>query len=869
MYQREIKSDFTASWIAAPEELLASFDAARPEEFPNSKFIWGRDYVRQHLGRVFSVKGGVKRAFLHFSCDNIFDVFLNGERVVSEEKNAKREVVLREGENVLWLRTYQTATNERFTSAIIGGIGIEYANGSYGEVVTDEGFCVKRLVDFWVTEEPKGWEDHLGDEREIPLITADRHPIAIKRSCYFRRTFAASREVRRAILYASAQGCYEPYLNGKRVTDAQFMPSCADKAKEYQKFDVTDRIQSGMNVIGAITGNGWYNCAAYGRIFANLPSLMMELVIEYADGTHETVKTDETWEVAPSPLTDNDLQYGERYDARLEIDGWCEAREVDTAWVPAAVVPTPFKSLLCQNYPPVRAVGEHACHPIREITKGVWLYDIGINIAGTVKIKLHHPKRGQRILLQCCERLDENGMPELGAYGAVYFQQDTLPSGKSPWCLRNLNVYTAKGEAYEEYVPRFSYTGFRYVYVSGMENPPAGDELVAIELHNDLCEIGAFSSSDRSLARLWEAVRQTWKNNCFNGPTDCPTREKNFWNGDAQIFSYAACWYTDADAFLGRWADVGRKMQPGPYGWEDEEYAIPWTLYKFFGDCEILRVKYPDMLALIEKRCEFDGMILPQNPHSPYNDWLNPTGQNLSPQFFSGCWHLRMLDIVSRVADVLGDTERRDMLRAQFEVGRAEFNRLHYDAKKAEYDERLQSALVFPLAFGIVPAEDRKRVGDTLCRYIAESNGALTTGFLATRYLLHVLADTGHFDTAIALLHRKEFPSWNYVFDTGATNMTESWLGMKDPDKSLSMSHFSLGSVVTFLFEYLGGIRVEECAAGFTHVVLHPCFDPTLGDCEVRYRTPQGEIRSEWHYENGNPVWSYSIPDGVSFEIIE
>jgi alpha-L-rhamnosidase len=274
------------------------------------------------------------------------------------------------------------------------------------------------------------------------------------------------------------------------------------------------------------------------------------------------------------------------------------------------------------------------------------------------------------------------------------------------------------------------------------------------------------------------------------------------------------------------------------------------------------------MLELIEKRQEFAGMILPENPHSPYNDWLNPTGENLSKVFFSGCWYLRMLDIVSRVADVLGDTAKRDELRERFAIGCREFNRRHYDFEAAEYDEKIQSALVLPLAFDLLPIEERQRAGDTLNRYVAENGYSLTTGFHATRYLPEVLTQTGHLDTAVKLFHRTAFPSWNDMLATGATNVTESWLGMRDPDLSISMSHFSLGAVVSYFFEYLGGIAVEECAPGFSRVVFKPHFHPAIGDCCVRYQTPHGEIVSEWHYENGEPVWSYQVPDGVTVKIL-
>ena len=362
-------------------------------------------------------------------------------------------------------------------------------------------------------------------------------------------------------------------------------------------------------------------------------------------------------------------------------------------------------------------------------------------------------------------------------------------------------------------------------------------------------------------------MKQTWRNNCYNGPTDCPTREKNFWNGDTEIFINAACWIDDVRALIARWTHVGRKMHEGPYAWEDEEYVVPFALYKFFGDKEILRVKYPQMLALIEKRIEFDGMILPENPDARYRDWLNPTGHNLTERYFGRCWWLHMLDEIAKIADILGDTEKRDELRNRFNIGKEEFNRLHFDFENCEYDEKIQSALVFPLAFGLVPDTCREKVAKNLVHYIERDGNALTTGFVATRYIMNVLADEGYLDTAVSLLHRKEFPSWNYVFSTGATNMTESWYGMNDEDKSLSMSHFSLGSVVAWFFEYLGGIRVDECTAGFSHVVFAPHFSEKIGDCKVTYKTSRGLITSEWHYEDGKPVWSYSVPDGVTVEV--
>ncbi len=326
-----------------------------------------------------------------------------------------------------------------------------------------------------------------------------------------------------------------------------------------------------------------------------------------------------------------------------------------------------------------------------------------------------------------------------------------------------------------------------------------------------------------------------------------------------------AGWITDCHDLLARWTDLGRKMS-GPYGWEDETYSLPWTLYCFYGDTEILKATYDRILELVERRKADLGTLLPDDPYSPYNDWLNPTGQNLSRTFFSGCWYLRMLDMVSRIAGVLGDTDTETHLRQQFCEARDLFNELHFDPETGEYDEKIQSAQVLPLAFGIVPEVSRQKAADVLHRYFADNGYCLTTGFHGSRYLPEVLTDNGYGADALRLFHQTQFPSWNNMLDGGATNITESWFCMHDPDKSISMCHFSLGASFAWFFEYLGGIRVTESAPGFTHVVPEPrCFEK-IGHCRVTYRCPAGEIVSEWKFENGKAVWNYSVPAGVTVE---
>ena len=220
--------------------------------------------------------------------------------------------------------------------------------------------------------------------------------------------------------------------------------------------------------------------------------------------------------------------------------------------------------------------------------------------------------------------------------------------------------------------------------------------------------------------RIFNATKRSWHNNIHNGPTDCPTREKNFWNGDSQIFSHTACFMSDCSAFLARWTDNGIKTEAGPYAWEDETYEIPYTLYRFYGDREILRARYSEMLKLIDKRTEFEGMVLPENPCSPYSDWLSPAGISPSKQFFGGCWYYHMLDRISEISEILGETEKAAELRARAEAARNEFNKRHLIDDGCDYDARNQCGITLPIAFGIAPEEHRQALAARLAEYVKE-----------------------------------------------------------------------------------------------------------------------------------------------------
>lgn len=872
MYVKAERDMHAVPWISPCESALAALDRPQAESFPDAPFIWPFGCTRFHAVRLFTPQKPVRRAELAMRCDNRMDIWLNGQPVATDAAEVPlRDVTaaVRDGENQLHIRGFQSRTFDTFTAAMTGGLRLIYADGTTEEFCTDESFRQVQLVNFWATEEPDGFETEAHGLRTTEMNVMTHHPFALRRSFYLIRSFTLAALPVTATLTATALGCYEPYLNGARISDDYFEPFCMNFRKECREYDVRALLRPGENTMGALMGNGTYNCRSWGTLRANVPEYAAVLTLTYADGTVARIATDENWRCVPSPIVENDIQYGERYDARLETPDWCGGRLDPARTAPVHVRPnTDAPQMLLKSYPPVRRMATHRLREWKRLPDGSPMYDVGECIAGRAAVTFRGLRRGQQVRIRYCERLTDAGLPENGAYVTVFYPNDCAPDGPSAGFLRNVDGYTAAGRDVEHYACRFAYTGFRYIWIEGLGTAQSA-EVTAFELYNDLPQAGEIETDTPELRRIFAAARRSWRNNLANGPTDCPTREKNYWNGDSQLFAHTACWLTDNSDFLARWTDNGVKMHAGPYAWEDETYEIPYTLYRFYGDTEILRARYPEMQRLIEKRQEYPGMILPVNGIShQYNDWLAPSGVSPNTEFFGGCWYIHMLDRVAEIAGVLGHTDDRAKYAQMAGTARDAFNRAHLTDDGRDYDARCQCGIVLPLAFGIAPEPHRQALADTLAAYVHAADDHVTTGFIGVRYLPEVLVDYGYAALAMRILRNPTPPSWLAMLNTGATAITESWNGAADPDKSLSMAHFSLGSVAGWFFEYLGGLRVNDSAPGLRHVVLRPVMLPELGRFGVRYRHALGTFRTEWHFADGRPVFAYAVPDGVTAEVI-
>ncbi len=867
------KHDITAEFISAPASFTDSFN-----EYPESTYTLGNwvspvAYTRTTMRRDFTVSRELKKAVLELQSDSYIDFYINGHMYTAEKQglwyltgvvDITEHVV--SGNNKMALRMYLSDSPEKFLVAFRGTIVLTYTDGTTESLTFDRSWHSKGTCGFWGGTEYAGWytEDLSTFNNSRGIHYNKYHPSALRRGAYFRTTFDSSKTVESATLYSGAKGLYVPYINGMRVTDARFIPGSMDGLTEYQVFDVTKLVKNGTNVIAAETGNGWFNCSSWGSLGIGQPAVMMQLEIKYADGTTETVKTDETWLTTVSPRTEDDIQFGERYDARLEIDGWNSSAKPDGTWVNAEALDRTLKPFANQTYPAVRIQNEARAVSIGTLADGTTYYDFKYNSTGRAKIVLKNTKPGEMVIIRYCEIID-NGVPYVGTYGDVYFEQDTKTDGKSCYGARNIDVYICKGAQEEVYIPEFAYTGFRYIYISGYSGEYDFSTVRKLEMNSDLEKTGDIVTSHAGITKIWDAVKRSWRSNIFTGPMDCPTREKNFWNGDIQVFATTASWYNDTEAILSRWTEAGRKMELGVYGWEDEEYILPLILYRFYGNKEVIETKYPVVQALITKRK--GGMASGSLPSTEARYGDHQAIKPVDKKFFTDAYYTYMFKSAAEMAEILGKTEDAAKYNAEFEACRAAFNTKYYLPAENDYTPKVQGGLVFPIAFGIADEAEIPALAETLNNYVIADGYHLTTGFMGNEFNLGILCDYGYGETAWKALTNESSPSILYMLSTfkGGTT-TESWGGYS-ASWGTSMNHYSVGCLSRWFFEHLGGITITS--PGFKTVSIKPYFFEEMGDCDVTYMSDYGLIESKWVYDKTDKLfsWTVTIPDGITADV--
>ena len=742
----------------------------------------------------------------------------------------------------------------------------------------DEGDGTKYTAPAWWEMGLLRREDWAGDWIGAALVGGPRTTVPCP---FLRREFTVQKPLAEARLYATALGVYECHLNGTRVGDAVFAPGWTDYAKrvQYQVYDVTGQIAPGPNALGAVLGDGWYcgHIEAHGRQqYSDRPRFLAQLQLTYQDGSRETVATDTGWKTAFGPILESDMLMGESYDARLDLGDWSRAAYDDSEWQAATTFPDPGLILTASPGPPVRP--QETLAPLAPPTAhgGRWIYDLGQNLVGRVRLKVTGTA-GQTVTLRHGEMLSPDG--------SLY--TENLRGAKQT------DHYTLRGGGEEVWEPRFTFHGFRYVEVGGYPGTPPADLMSGVVLHSDMAPAGSFECSDPLVNQLQHNIQWGQKGNFLDIPTDCPQRDERLgWTGDAQVFVRTAAFNRDVSGFFAKWlqdledaqADDGAfpplapltksaGMEGGP-AWADAGIVCPWTIYQCYGDRSALERHYPAMQRfLAQQEATADDGVRLVSGWQGFGDWLGLDGgtnsEGRTPKDLIGtAFFAYSSGLLARIAAVLGKHEDAEDYRAQSARVRAAFVRRFLDRDGLPLADT-QTAMVLALWFDLVPREARAATADALVADIQARGGHLSTGFVGTPYLAHVLTETGHLDTAYALLMQKTWPSWLYPITQGATTIWERWdgwtedKGFQDPGMN-SFNHYAYGAIGDWLYGTVAGIEPDPDRPGYKHVLMRPRPGGGLTQARAEHHSPYGRIASDWHIADGQFRWAIELPPNTS-----
>ena len=699
-----------------------------------------------------------------------------------------------------------------------------------------------------------------------------------------RREFTLPGKIVRARAYVTALGLYELRLNGSRVGDFCLTPGWTSYGKrlQHQTYDVTGLLRPGVNVIGAMLGNGWYKGYLAGwtdnnrEKYGSRRALLCELHITLADGSRQVLLSDGDWRTAAGPILGSELYNGETYDARREPAGWDMPGFDDSGWHAVMRLDADRSRVVPQENIPVRRIETVRPVGLLHTPRGETVLDMGRNMVGWMRLRVRGP-RGSRVVIRHAEVLDRDGN---------FYTENLRGAAQTV-------TYILRGGEEEVFEPHFTYQGFRYVRVDEYPGEVEPSDFEGIVLHSDMARTGRFTCSEPLVNQLAENIYRGQEGNFVDVPTDCPQRDERLgWTGDAQIFAATACYEMDTALFFKKWlrdvtadqrADGGvphvvpQVLGPNDYascGWADAAVIVPWTVYIWTGDRSVLAEQYDSMKAWVEyirrharRECLWDTGF-------HFGDWLaldakegsyfGATPNDLTATAF----YANSARLLSRAAGVLGRAEDAQTYAELYEKIRRAFRR-EFITPSGRIVSQTQTALVLALQFDLVREKDRARTVKALAKRIEEDGGHLTTGFLGTPYLCHALSDNGQTELAYSLLLRTDYPSWLYPVTRGATTMWEHWDGIR-PDGSFwsrdmnSFNHYAYGAIGDWLFGTVAGIRPDEAAPGFRHIVFAPQPDRRLGFARAEFDSPLGRVESGWELRDGRLTVTVTVPPNAT-----
>ena len=772
-------------------------------------------------------------------------------------------------------------------AGVIGKLTIEFTEGEPLIIQTDEHWKVsKYLMEGWNTV---GFDDSnwvaakkLGPAGMKPWGETRVPESRRQPARYLRKDFSVEKTVARATVSFCGLGLSELYLNGTKIGDTVLSPAFAqyDKREFYVTYDVSKNVQPGANTLGVILGNGRFY-ADRSKVYASTasfgwPKLLLNLNIEYTDGTTSEIVSDESWQLTSSgPIRANNDYDGEEYDARCEMSHWSQPGFDVSKWIgwqSVRIVSAPGGILSAQMQEPIRVTETRKPISLKESKPGVFIYDLGQNMVGWCRLHVSGPA-GTQITLRHAETLKPDG--------SLYMAN-----------LRGAEVtdiYTLRGGGAETWEPRFVTHGFRFVEVTGFPGRPDLNSIEGRVVNDDLPSAGSFLCSNELINRIYTNIVWGTRGNYRSIPTDCPQRdERQGWLGDrseeckgeSYLFNIAplyAKWrqdMADAQRTNGVIPDIAPAYWPiysDNVTWPSSAIIIPDALERQFGDTASVGKNYDSAKLWIEHVLTLatDNIISKDS----YGDWCVPPEEAtlihskdparqtekalLATSYFY--YDLRLMEKHAKSLGKTADAARWAKLAEDF---KSAFNQKFLDREKGQYSNGTQTSCVLPLAFGLVPDDMHAKIFAHLVDKIEnDTHGHIGTGLIGGQYLNRVLSDNGRPDLSYNIASQKDYPSWGYMAEHGATTIWELWNGnTADPTMNSGNHVMLIGDLVVWFYEYLAGIAPDDAAPGFKHIIMRPTLVGDLTFVKATHNSPYGKISSEWHRAVNQFDWQIEIP---------
>lgn len=695
---------------------------------------------------------------------------------------------------------------------------------------------------------------------------------------FFRKEFTVKKEIKQAVVYVSGLGFYELFLNGRKVGDQVLAPAVSNYDKRplknllypyddqstqrvyYNTFDVTGSIIPDNNAIGIILGNGWYNQrdrTVEGKMWYDVPKLIFQMEITYADGTSDVIVSDNKWKTSNGPLLKNGIFTGETYDARSELGAWNKPAYNDSQWKYSILQRPPAGPLHSQTAPFDKVLRTLTPFFDGRTRDSVYQYHLDETVAGWAALRVKG-KPGSEVKIRY-----------ISEEGDDYGQYDH---------------YILKGDSIESWEPKFTWHAFRKIEVYAKDVILDSESIQVKDVHTDVALNGSFECSNAFMNKINTAYLTTQKAN-FHGSlsSDCPHRERLGYTGDGQVVMESALLSFDMTRFYIKWLidmedarnhKTGFVTHTAPFGgggggpaWGSAYVIMPWLYFSYYNDTTILKQHYSGMKQWVEylkTRTNENGLITKEEPGGwCLGDWCTPAKIQLPEPLVNTAYFYHVTDLMTRIARILGKSGDESGFSSLARKIKIDFNNAYYNASTKTYWEGRQGADVFALAFGLVPGEKYDAVFNALLNHLAELDYHFDTGILATPLLLKVLSQNGRDDIAYKIMNQKDKPGFGYLLDGKNSTLWEEWKG------GGSHSHPMFGSVIEWLYSGIAGIKQDTARAGVKHFIIKPNPVGDLTYCKASYNSLFGKVRSEWKIsEKGNMEILIEIPANTSATFI-